>query len=95
MSAARRKPGRSRKEIKEQWASEGEKKRLAKICAGMKTFDMLEHLDAAGSGMAKATQDYRKDQDDATPLYEIQRGLREMEAVVHELRLRWEAAHEE
>jgi hypothetical protein len=61
----------------------------------MSVFEMLEHLDAAGSGMAKATQDYRKDSDEVYPLMEIRRALTELEAVTDELLLRHEAAHDE
>jgi hypothetical protein len=82
-------------EIKQERAESTEWERLLKVVAKMSMFDLLEHMDAAGSEMARAVKDYRTDQNDVTRLLEIDVRLRELQAVNDELKLRFEAAHED
>jgi hypothetical protein len=85
---------RSWTDIKTQRAENSDWKQMLRLAGLMSGFDLLEHLDAAGSGMARATQAYRKNGHDDTPLLEIKRSLMELEAVTDELLLRHEAAHD-
>lgn len=95
MSGLHRQPRRSRSEIREEQARKDNRSRLEKVVARMAVFDLMEHMDEVGSGMAKSLQDYRKDSDTVFHLLEIRRGLDELQVVIDELILRHEAAHDE
>lgn len=61
--------------------------RASRRCARQSTTELLDWADAAGSGMAKGFDDYRK-HGDLTSLEEIGLGLITLQALVLELKAR-------
>lgn len=82
------------REIRAERKESAEWERLHKVVRKMPVSGLLDHLDAAGTGIARATQNYRQDEE-AFWLAEMERGLNELLAVVEELKLRNEAANDE
>jgi hypothetical protein len=61
--------------------------RMEKRVRGMANYELLEWADVAGSGMAKAFSDYRREADEVS-LIEIREGLMALWALTRELDLR-------
>lgn len=85
---------RSWGEIRQERKESREWVRLLKVVRRMSTTALLDHLDAAGTGIARATQNYRQDAEEFW-LVEMERGLNELLAVVQELKAKHEAATDE
>jgi hypothetical protein len=62
-----------------------------KRARGLAVYELLDHCDAAGSGMSRGFMDHRRD-GDLDSLAEIETALMVLWAVTQELRLRAQAA---
>lgn len=85
---------RSWSEIRQERKEGQEWQRLLKVVRKMSNLALLDHLDAAGTGIARAAQNYRQDSEEFW-LVEMARGLNELLAVVEELKAKHEAATDE